>query len=258
MCLLFSWLFELQRIASHTRSGGPDKLQLERFVEALSDPSSGLTYPALTGAGKQSVVGAERLFNPDLTAFMQQKGYEYEARYTEVIWNWRRSCDAHGLSELQQCRFNYQFLNLILEDLMPWYKQQYDFSLLEVNRYVCVLSATVRNLSHIILPCCWKSLTIICQCLPQKLCLWNHTCIHDYFSKETLVAVVTNIEGREWRRIEGIKQWQATWTSKDEQYRWCGMLFQCLADTIGCNFTTKQVRFGFRKACVEFKKKKNG
>ena len=138
---------------------------------------------------------------------------------------------------------------------MPWYKQQYDLSLLEVNRYVCVLSATVRNLSHIILPCCWKSLTIICQCLPQKLCLWNHTCIHDYFSKETLVAVVTNIEGREWRRIEGIKQWQATWTSKDEQYRWCGMLFQCLADTIGCNFTTKQVRFGFRKACVEFKKR---
>ena len=34
------------------------------------------------------------------------------------------------------------------------------------------------------------------------------------------------------------------------------MLFQCLADTIGRNFTTKQVRFGFRKACVEFKKKR--
>ena len=137
-CLLLSWLFVLQRIASHTRSGGPDKLQLERFVEALSDPSSGLTYPALTGARKQSVVDAERLFNPDLTAFMKQKGYEYEARYTEIIWNWRRSCDERGLSELQRCRFNYQFLNLILEELMPWYKQQYDFSLLEVNRYVCV------------------------------------------------------------------------------------------------------------------------
>lgn len=137
-CLLLSWLFVLQRIASHTKSGGPDKLQLERFVEALSDPSSGLMYPALTGARKQSVVDAERLFNPDLTAFMKQKGYEYEARYTEIIWNWRRSCDERGLSELQQCRFNYQFLNLILEELMSWYKQQYDFSLLEVNRYVCV------------------------------------------------------------------------------------------------------------------------
>ena len=66
----------------------------------LSDPSSGLTYPALTGARKQSVVDAERLFNPDLTAFMRQKGYKYETRYTEIIWNWRRSCDECGLSEL--------------------------------------------------------------------------------------------------------------------------------------------------------------
>ena len=114
----------------------------------LSDPSSGLTYPTLKGARKQSVVDAECLFNPDLTALMRQKGFENEARYTEIIWNWRRSCDARGLSELHWCRFNYQFLNLILEDLMPWYKQQYDFSLLEVNRYVCVLSATIRNLSH--------------------------------------------------------------------------------------------------------------
>ena len=30
--------------------------------------------------------------------------------------------------------------------------------------------------------------------------------------------------------------------------------FSVLRDTIGRNFTTKQVRFGFRKACVEFKK----
>ena len=175
-CLPFSWLFVLQRIASHTRSGGPDKLQLERFVEALSDPSSGLTYPALTGARKQSVVDAERLFNPDLTAFMRQKEYEYEARYTEIIWNWRRSCDERGLSELQRCRFNYQFLNLILEDLMPWYKQQYDFSLLEVNRYVCVLSVTVRkSFSHTIFALLLTS-TNTCLSMPTSkvICMKSH------------------------------------------------------------------------------------
>ena len=115
-----------------------DKLHLEWFVEALSDPSSDLTYPALTGARKQSVVDAERLFNPNLTAFMKQKGYEYEAQYTETVWNWRRACDDRGLKELQRCKFNHEFLNLILDDLMPWYKQTYDFSLLEVNRYVCI------------------------------------------------------------------------------------------------------------------------
>ena len=36
-----------------------------------SDPSSGLTYPALSGSRKQSVVDAERLFSPDLAAFMR-------------------------------------------------------------------------------------------------------------------------------------------------------------------------------------------
>ena len=128
-----------QRIASQTRNGGPSKLKLERYVEALSDASSGLTYPALSGTRKQSVIDAERLFSPDLAAFMRNKGYVYEAKYIETIWNWRRACDERGLSELQRCKFNYQFLNLILDDLMPWHTQTYDFSKLEVNRLVCVM-----------------------------------------------------------------------------------------------------------------------
>ena len=122
-------------------------------MEALSDPSSGLTYPALTGARKQSVVDAERLFNPNLTAFMYQKGYHYEAKYTEAIWNWRRACDERGLTELQRCRFNHQFLNLNLEELMPWYKQTYDFSQLEVNRCVCV-SLSVCVCMFVCVPVC--------------------------------------------------------------------------------------------------------
>jgi hypothetical protein len=99
----------LQRIASQTRDGGPSKLKLERYVEALSDASSGLTYPALSGSRKQSVIDAERLFSPDLATFMQKKGYLYEAKYIETVWNWRRACDERGLSELQRCKFNYHF-----------------------------------------------------------------------------------------------------------------------------------------------------
>ena len=41
----------------------------------------------------------------------------------------------HGLTSLQCSKFNYEFLNFILEDLMSWCKEYYDFSLLEVNRY---------------------------------------------------------------------------------------------------------------------------
>ena len=138
-----------QRIATHTRCGGPAKLHLERYVEALQDRTSGLTLPVLTGTRKQSVVDAERLFNPHLAKFMQSKGYEFEAKYIEVIWNWHCACDQRGLTELQRCRYNYNFLNLVLDELMPWHRDMYDFKFLEVNRYdfitpntliVCVLS----------------------------------------------------------------------------------------------------------------------
>lgn len=131
-------------IATSTR-GGPAKLSLERFVEALSDSSTNLTYYALTGARKQSVLDAERMFSPQMVDFMQRKGYDFEATYLRAIGNWRRACDQRGLSEIQRCRFNYEFLNYILDDLMPWHRTIYDFSLLEVNRYVMVNNLLPRQ-----------------------------------------------------------------------------------------------------------------
>ena len=111
-----------QRIASHTWSGDSNQLKLERFVEALQDPTSNLTYSALTGSWKQSVVDAECLFNPDLERFMAGKGYQFEANYVKTIRNWRRANDERGHNEKEWSK------------LMPWHKEQYDFSLLEVNR----------------------------------------------------------------------------------------------------------------------------
>ena len=80
------------------------------------------------------MVDAERLFNPDLVVFMGEKGYKFEANYLETIWNWRRACNERGLSELQRSRYNYKFLNMILDEVMPWHRDDYDFSKLEVNR----------------------------------------------------------------------------------------------------------------------------
>jgi len=45
------------------RQGGPARVRLERFEEALHHPKSGLTYPALSGIRKQSVENVERLFD---------------------------------------------------------------------------------------------------------------------------------------------------------------------------------------------------
>lgn len=118
-------------MASSTRLGGPDCLKLER---ALYDETSGLTFPALTGQRKQSVQDAEILFSESVQNFMEKKGYTYEAKYIKTIKNWRRACDERGLSSLQRSKYNYELLELILDELMPWHRTSYDFSLLEVNR----------------------------------------------------------------------------------------------------------------------------
>lgn len=122
-------------MARSTRLGGPNQLKLERFTEALHDEASGLTFPALTGQREQSVQDAEILFSESVEKFMERNDYSYEAKYIRTIRNWRRSCDERGLSSLQRCKFNYELLQLMLDDLMPWHTQYYDFSLLEVNRY---------------------------------------------------------------------------------------------------------------------------
>jgi len=69
---------------------------------------------------------------------MKKKNYVFEAEYIQVMVNWRRACDERGLSQLQRCRHNHQLLQYLLDDLMPWHRQEYDLSTLEVNRYVCV------------------------------------------------------------------------------------------------------------------------
>ena len=83
---------------------------------------------------------------------MEKKGYSFEAKYIRVIWNWHCSCDQCGLSELQRCRFNYEFLNYILDELIPWHRELYDLSTLEVTRYglcftvQCTVCVTVEPL----------------------------------------------------------------------------------------------------------------
>ena len=57
------YICHLQRVGHSTRAGGPDELQLQWFHEALKDPQSKLTYPALTGQRKQSIRDVENLLS---------------------------------------------------------------------------------------------------------------------------------------------------------------------------------------------------
>lgn len=74
------------------------------------------------------------MFSLPLAEFMQRKGYTKEAEYIQVVNGWRRALDERGLSGLERCRLNYKFFNYILDELMPWHSDNYDFSTLEVNR----------------------------------------------------------------------------------------------------------------------------
>ncbi len=127
----------MQRIATSTRKGGPEQLKLERFGEALEDPASGLTYHAFIGKNKQSVRDAECLFSQSIMDFMTNKGYKVEAEYIKVILNWRRATDERGLTEEQRSNFNYDMLNYLKDELIPWHKDSH-LGTMEVNRYTCI------------------------------------------------------------------------------------------------------------------------
>ena len=89
----------------------------------------------MTGVRKQSVEDVERLFGQGVIDFMKDKNYEKEAKYLQKFINWRRAIDERGLKEEKRQQYITEFLDYIINDLMPWYLDGCkDFSLLEVNR----------------------------------------------------------------------------------------------------------------------------
>ncbi len=57
----------------------------------------------------------------------------YEAKYINVINDWRRAWDECGLSESERSCFNCALLDYILDELIPWHKDICDYSTLEIN-----------------------------------------------------------------------------------------------------------------------------
>ena len=125
---------------------------MERFEEALHNVSSGLTYTALSGIRKQSIEDEQRLFSKSLVKWMKGRGYTSEAQHLSVIRNRRRAYDERGLADSTRSTYNNKLLEYILDDLMPWHRQEgyRDFSLLEVNMYDCnMLNVSYVNVSII-------------------------------------------------------------------------------------------------------------
>lgn len=164
---------------------GPKKLQLESFEEALHDQPTQLTYTSLSDVQKQSVEDVEQLFSEPLIAWMKIRNYLVEETYLSSVHGWRHACDKREMSHAQRTQLNTTFHNYVLDELMPWHKteEMRDFSLLEVNRY------SIYNVHGIQLNHCKLNVQYSCRSISGIL----------GFSRETLIAIISNIESREWR-----------------------------------------------------------
>jgi len=89
----------LKHITECLRSGSIHGVNLCYFRDALHDPSTGLTYEALTGKQKQSVPHCEKIFLRGVLEFMQRNGHASEAKFIETVRNWHKAADGRGLSE---------------------------------------------------------------------------------------------------------------------------------------------------------------
>lgn len=95
---------------------------------------TGLTHVALVGTRKQSVPDAEKLLSFHVAKFFQENHYHAEAEYVETVALWHEASDGRGLSQLQRCRQNYHMLNYILDEWIPWHRENYDLSSLDINK----------------------------------------------------------------------------------------------------------------------------
>jgi hypothetical protein len=126
----------LKHVCNRLREGLIPGLDLRHLRDSLHDPTTGLTYEALTGKNKQSVPHCERLIGRGVIDYLRLRGYESDLRVIERLHNWHKAADGRGLSEDQRSLFCREIKEWILADWMPWYTYMLDYRTIDVNRYV--------------------------------------------------------------------------------------------------------------------------
>ncbi|XP_078621591.1 uncharacterized protein LOC144887927 isoform X2 [Branchiostoma floridae x Branchiostoma japonicum] len=215
----------LKRIAGHLRKEPPRWFNHHALEEALhpqdGEPKPGLTEAALFGFRKQSVTDAEILLSYNMVRFLRHRGYHREACYIEVVAGWHEAADGRGLSEEERKEKNTAMMDMILDELMPyhrsppWRRYPPDFSTLDINRF------------------------------GRGVLGW---------SRETLIAVTTNIESMELRRSEsatiGYEEHPRASTTDDVECFFAG-----LHRHMGNTFTLKELHARWPTEVREFSKR---
>lgn len=95
----------LKHIVSRLRERLIPGIDSRYLWDALHDPSTGLTYEALTGKNKQSVPDCEWLIGPGVISFLERKGHKNGASIIRLIHNWHKAVHGRGLSEEQRSTY---------------------------------------------------------------------------------------------------------------------------------------------------------
>ena len=136
----------LKSIRECLRSGSIRGVNLCYFRDALHDPSTSLTYGALTGKQKESVPHCEEIFSRGVLEFMQRNGHATEAKFIEIVRNWNKAADGRGLSEQTRSQYNKDMLNFLLEDWMPWFQQGRDYATIDILRPIKGIQGLTREI----------------------------------------------------------------------------------------------------------------
>lgn len=99
--------------------------------------------------------------------FLQENGHSAEANFVEVVRNWHKASDGRGSTEEMRSKYNHNMLDFLLEDWMPWYRSERDFSTIHVLRPIKGIQG---------------------------------------FTREIVVALIANCESLELRRAEYVKR----------------------------------------------------
>ncbi|CAB3978040.1 Hypothetical predicted protein, partial [Paramuricea clavata] len=206
----------LKRIVSRLRGGHIPGIDLQHFRDALHDPTTGLTYEALTGKNKQSVPDCERLINPGVIAFLERNGHVKDANVVKRLHNWHKAVDGRGLTEEERSLYCRAMKEWLLDDWMPWFSYQPDFSTIDVNRKI------------------------------KGIC---------GLTKEAVIGLVANLESRELRRIEyeerGLPPEHPRASATDDVEGMIGLMHDMLGDI----FDMKQFSDAQPKILNEFSKR---
>ncbi|KAK3745295.1 hypothetical protein QZH41_013952, partial [Actinostola sp. cb2023] len=71
--------------------------------------------------------------SPAMAMFMKRHNYKDEERFISLVSNWHKSSDGRGLSEEQRHTYNISMLHYLLEDWLPWYWYNCDYSTADIN-----------------------------------------------------------------------------------------------------------------------------